>query len=783
MARDLVLAGGVLAFLIWGSTLLVQEISHLQSVTLQLKQTELLHRFVKEGYHGDDGDSFVPGNRIGFAESRNKSFTPSFKPIQWISDPQSFTNDQGLYSTHDGGAYFIKSILDSDYSQLLYNDSHVSHDGREYKIDKFVSSPDLKHALIQTNSTQHWRHSTFGLYWLLDIESQSLRKIYPEKLSVAQWSPTSDNIALVFENNVYIYHLASDSVEQVSYDGSADIFNGKPDWVYEEEVFEGDSALWWSPNGEYLTYLKANDSLVPEFPIPYFVQDSDEFKNSSYPELRKIKYPKPGYWNPDVSLGLYSLVKKENEVIDYTYDIFTEVIWVGNDQLLLKATNRASDYLKVVLINALDFSYEIIRDEVTDSWFEITHDTFYIPKSDTIDRDGYIDTIPVNGFNHLAYFSPPSNSTPQILTEGDFEVVSAPSAFDYSKNLIYYVSTKDSSIERHLYSLDLLTGEHSKITHGEGWFSASFSAGARFVSLSYRGPDIPSQSLVDLSNNESQVLESNNELYELLQHYDLPEKIYGEVEISENVTVNFVEIRPPHFDADKEYPVLFFVYGGPGSQLVQKTFQLSFPDVVSSQLDAIIVTVDGRGTGFKGREFRSLVRDNLGYYEVTDQIAAAKLWASKPYVDASKVAIFGWSYGGFMTLKTLEADAGETFKYGMSVAPVTDWRLYDSIYTERYMHLPEDNAEGYDTGAVHNVTQIGKATRFLLMHGTGDDNVHIQNTFKVLDKFDLAGVENYDLHVFPDSDHSIRYHNANVIVYNKLLKWLEKAFRGDYVYY
>ncbi|GMG30191.1 unnamed protein product [Ambrosiozyma monospora] len=228
----------------------------------------------------------------------------------------------------------------------------------------------------------------------------------------------------------------------------------------------------------------------------------------------------------------------------------------------------------------------------------------------------------------------------------------------------------------------------------------------------------------------------------------------------------------------KKYPLLFFVYGGPGSQLVEQRYSISFSQVVAAELDAVVVTVDGRGTGFKGKKFRNIVAENLGYYEVRDQVAAAKLWINrKTYIDSTRTAIWGWSYGGFMTLKTLEYDQGETFKYGMSVAPVTNWLFYDSIYTERYMNTPQANP-GYANSSVQNVENFKNATRFLLMHGTGDDNVHFQNSLKFLDMLDLKGIENYDLHIFPDSDHGIRYHNAGLIVYDKLFTWLKLAFSG-----
>jgi len=245
--------------------------------------------------------------------------------------------------------------------------------------------------------------------------------------------------------------------------------------------------------------------------------------------------------------------------------------------------------------------------------------------------------------------------------------------------------------------------------------------------------------------------------------------------------LNVVERRPPHFNEKKKYPVLFYLYGGPGSQTVSKTFGVDFQAYVAANLGYIVVTVDGRGTGFIGRKARTIIRGNIGYYEAHDQIEAAKIWAAKKYVDATRLAIWGWSYGGFMALKTLEQDAGETFSYGMAVAPVTDWRFYDSIYTERYMHTPQHNPGGYDNTSISDVDALAKNVRFLIMHGVADDNVHMQNTLTLLDKLDVAGVENYDLHMFPDSDHGIYFHNANRIVYDKLNNWIINAFNGEWL--
>jgi dipeptidyl aminopeptidase len=319
-------------------------------------------------------------------------------------------------------------------------------------------------------------------------------------------------------------------------------------------------------------------------------------------------------------------------------------------------------------------------------------------------------------------------------------------------------------------------------SHEVAYWGAEFSTGAGYVNLAYSGPGVPYQKVISTPSNPEkieQILEDNRALASMASSHELPHKIYQNVTI-DNYTLQVVERRPPHFDPEKQYPVLFYLYGGPGSQQVSRRFQVDFQSYIASSLGYIVVTVDGRGTGFIGRKARTIVRNELGKYEARDQIETAKIWAAKPYVDASRMAIWGWSYGGFMTLKVLEQDAGQTFRYGMAVAPVTDWRFYDSIYTERYMRTPQHNPDGYDRTAISNVTAIAQNVRFLIMHGVADDNVHMQNTLTLLDKFDLAGIENYDVHFFPDSDHSIFFHNANHIVYDKLSKWLVNAFNGEW---
>lgn len=365
----------------------------------------------------------------------------------------------------------------------------------------------------------------------------------------------------------------------------------------------------------------------------------------------------------------------------------------------------------------------------------------------------------------MGYFTPLDAQKPIILTKGKWEVVDAPSGVDLANNIVYYISTERSSTERHVYSVNLNGTSPRALTDvsKDGRYDVSFSAKSGYALLSYNGPGIPWQKVIGTPAADpkfTKEIENNAALAEMASKFELPTFHYSTVNI-DGFDLNVLERRPPHFDPKKKYPVIFHVYGGPGSQLVSKGFNIDFQAFIAAGLEYIVVTVDGRGTGFIGRAARCAVRGNLGYWEAHDQIQTAKIWAAKAYVDKTRIAIWGWSYGGFMTLKTLEQDGGETFSYGMAVAPVTDWRFYDSIYTERYMHTPQHNPDGYNNATVTDVKRLGGNVRFLLMHGVADDNVHFQNSLTLLDRLDLGGVENYDVHVFPDSDHSIYFRECS----------------------
>ncbi|TGO58531.1 hypothetical protein BOTNAR_0180g00200 [Botryotinia narcissicola] len=691
-------------------------------------------------------------------------------------------------------------------TMTLMKNGYFEVAGRSLTPSKVFPSKDLKKVLVATDVQSNWRHSFYAKYWIFDVESQTAEPLDPVDLDgrvqLASWSPQSDAIVFTRDNNMYLRKLTSPTVVQITVDGGPEFFYGVPDWVYEEEVFAGASATWWDDSGNYIAFLRTNESEVPEYPVQYFVSrpsGKDPLPGEeNYPEVREIKYPKAGAPNPTVDLLFYDISKAEVFEVKIAGGfepkdlLITEVVWAGSTgKALIRETNRESDILRVVLVDVVAREGKTVRftdiAKLDGGWFEVSEDTRYIPADPANGRphDGYIDTIIHENYDHLGYFTPMDNPEPILLTSGDWEVVKAPSAVDLKNNLVYFVSTKESPITRQVYSVKLDGTDMKAITDTstEGYYGVSFSKGAGYVLLNYNGPNIPWQKVISTPSNNNQythVIEENKELADMAKKHELPILIYQTVTI-DGFELQVVERRPPHFNPKKKYPVLFYLYGGPGSQTVSKSFGVDFESYIASNLGYIVVTVDGRGTGFIGRKARTIIRGNIGHYEARDQIETAKIWASKKYVDESRMAIWGWSYGGFMTLKTLEEDAGETFSYGMAVAPVTDWRFYDSIYTERYMHTPQHNPSGYDNTSISDVKSLAKNVRFLIMHGVADDNVHMQNTLTLLDKLDLAGVENYDVHVFPDSDHSIYFHNANRIVYDKLNNWLINAFNGEWL--
>ncbi|KAG0172925.1 hypothetical protein DFQ29_008182 [Apophysomyces sp. BC1021] len=575
-------------------------------------------------------------------------------------------------------------------------------------------------------------------------------------ISYAEWSPTGHQVAYVMHNDLYVCDLETQS--RITYDGSSTVFNGIPDWVYEEEVLQRNYALWWAPDSTHVAYMRFNETSVPEYRLQFYTTS-----NTSYPDEVSIKYPKPGAQNPLVSLHVYSLLNKTSIMItkNATSDgqaqtdgehkdfedhdrLITDVAWATttHTHLLFKQTNRVQDHEKTSLVEiANNTKISLVRDyKPTDGgWVDISQTMTYLSTTHNGSVVKYLDIAEYNGFMHLAIYTvgQENDIRPTWLTQGEWEVIVGSVVVDKERQLMRPAFTKQCQTcpenpEEHAY------------------YSVSFSSKAGYYLLNYEGPDVPSTHL-----RHAEVANGHHK---------------------ERGHLNARELLPPDFDISQKYPVLFHVYGGPGSQLVSYQFQLDWHTFLASKLKYIVVMVDGRGTGYRGRKYKVGVRGRLGELEAMDQVNAARHWASLNYVDKSRIAIWGWSYGGYLASKVVETNTG-VFSTAMAVAPVSDWRYYDSIYTERYMLMPESNAKGYNTSAVSNMTGF-ENTKYLLVHGTGDDNVHFQHSAVLLDKLTKASIHNYRFQMFTDSNHAMAYHEANQNLYYLLTNFLWESFGG-----
>lgn len=655
-------------------------------------------------------DSATGGTSYGKPVTLEQVLTGHWLPqshaIAWTAGPNG---EDGLLieqGEHGDGYLRIEDIRNrktgssGSATKVLMQKSHFWVGTTYVVASKIWVSPNHEKVLVLSDYASNWRHSYYGNYWIFDVATQTAEALDPDnhtgRIQLAWWSPDSDAVVFVWENNVYLRKLSSPKAIPVTTDGGKNVFNGVPDWVYEEEVLAGNGATWWSLDGKFLAMLRTNETNVPEYPVQYFLHRPSGTESpaglESYPEVRQIKYPKAGTPNPIVNLRFYDVEKNELFFIEMPEDfedddrIIIEVIWAPEEKVLIRETNRESDVVKIFLVDAKSRSAKLVRSTdvaaLDGGWVEPSQSTWIIPADPENGRPeaGYIDTVIHEGYDHLAYFSPLDSSEPVMLTSGKWEVVAAPTSVDLKKNLVYFIATREGPTQRHVYRVNLDGSDLRALsdTSKHGYFAVSFSDGAGHALLSYKGPDVPWQAVVSTQGGELKkevVIEENKQLAEKVKDFALPAEVYSTVTI-DGFELQVVERRPPHFNPKKKYPVLFHLYGGPGSQTVDRKFTVDFQSYVSSSLGYIVVTVDGRGTGFIGRKARCIVRDNLGFYEARDQIETAKIWANKPYVDESRLAIWGWSFGGFMTLKVLEQDAGETFQYGMAVAPVTDWRFY-----------------------------------------------------------------------------------------------------------
>ena len=688
------------------------------------------------------------------------TFRPEFmEAFQWLSDNSYTAIKDNMIVSYD--------LLSGKETDIVFAEVDP-----KFTIDDYSIHTDGTKILIATETEQIYRHSFKAIYYLFDVPTKKLSKIFPDKISYATLSPDGKKIAYVFDNNLFYYSIDDKQTIQVTSNGKENfIINGSTDWVYEEE-FSFTRGFFWSSDSKKIAYYSFDESQVKEYNMQVW--------NDLYPTDYRYKYPKAGEKNSAVSIHCYFLENKESRQIETgeNKDIyFPRIKWTNHaDILSIQRLNRLQNHFEIIHANVSSAEKSIVYEEKNNSYVEITDDLTYL-------KDGkyFIITSEKNGYRHLYRYDMKGKIVNQI-TKGDWEVDKFLGIDEKTQNL-FYTSTEQSPLERHLYSIQSSGKKKKKITTQKGTNDIDMSPGYKYFLNTYSTlNEIPKMVLQETATGKTlKVLLSNDNLKKKMEEYQLSKADFFQFDVFQEgseimktapaAKLNGYMIRPMNMDPAKKYPVLIFVYGGPGYQSVTDGWKGSnyFWFQMLAQQGYIVVSVDNRGTGGRGADFKKMTQNKLGKYETEDLIQASRYLSTLNYVDGKRVGIFGWSYGGYLASLAMTLGA-DYFKAGIAVAPVISWRFYDTIYTERYLGLPQDNARGYDEYSPINHAEKLKG-KYLLIHGTADDNVHIQNSLAMQDAL-IKASKQFDVFYYPDRNHGIYGGNTRLHLYQMMSQFI-----------
>jgi dipeptidyl-peptidase 4 len=630
-------------------------------------------------------------------------------------------------------------------------------------IDSYTFNAKENQILFANNTNKIFRRSFTADYYLYDIAGKKVTKIL-EQVQEPIFSPDGTKIAFAKENNLFVLDIASNVKTQITIDGKKNsIINGITDWVYEEE-FAFVRAFDWSSDSQKIAFIRFDESLVPEFSM-------NIYKKDLYPTVETFKYPKAGEKNALVSLHIYNVATKSKKDIDlskYSDFYIARMKWTNDANVLsAQVLNRHQDNLDLVFIDGNSGATKIVLNEKDKAYVNITNDLTFLKDN------SYVWTSEKDGFNHIYLYDNTGKLKNQV-TKGNWEVTKY-YGLDEKTKTVYYQSVENGSINRDVYSISLDGKSKKRLSSNVGTSDATFSPNYQFFINKFSTAAIPTTYTLNNSKDGKLVQEivNNNDLLDKLKKYNIPNKDFFVLKTEKGNELNALIMKPKDFDATKKYPVFMYQYSGPGSQQVKNEWGSSneYWFMSLSQMGYIIACVDGRGTGYKGANFKKITQLQLGKFEVEDQIDAAKVIGNYPFVDKTRIGIFGWSYGGFMASNCLFKGA-DVFKMAIAVAPVTNWRFYDSIYTERYMQTPQENASGYDNNSPINYVDKLKGN-FLLVHGTADDNVHFQNSMQMIEALVQANKQ-FDWAVYPDKNHGIYGGKTRIQLYNKMTNFVKE---------
>ncbi|OBA21545.1 dipeptidyl peptidase IV/CD26, N-terminal domain-containing protein [Metschnikowia bicuspidata var. bicuspidata NRRL YB-4993] len=817
---------GVFCVLIWAVSLIVYS-----NGNARINAALLWHgaetNIVELSHRNISLNSFNPSlKNASFPDLRKGLYTPSFSPLRWLQNAQfpasRGSDSKGYYVTRKQDKLVV-CLADQKYEETILDSNQFAYQNKFYYAQDVILNPgqpvnnrSAMH-LLRSDLVAQWRHSSFSFFWLWKPITGEVFPVQPpskklgvdlQKIHFARFDPSGRHLVFGFEHDLYLMDVNTRDILPVTNTGSLDVFNGKPDWVLEEEVYPHDHMVWWSPDLKHMVYAQINDTEVEAYDLDYYVKGSGEVAMSykdmapsvkpgglnQYPKHTSIKYPKPGTPNPKTRLYSYSMEQKttteiagvSNKVVKDDYLLY-DAAWVDQNNFLIKVSDRHSSVLEKKLYCPADSSGATLVSFQNASdysgWIEKTPPITLAKRGGLIQ---YLDRVVVDDVVQLALFDLASSKDySKLLGPVSYN---SPLSYDELEDCVYGIFGTNLNSS---FALVSLTNANKTELATDGDFVLNFSPNGQFLELVYMGPALPWTKVINMAlvaENAGYISQRENfddsaRFSAVISSTNLPTRVLSSVRVGrESEHVNVIEIFPPNFRREKKHPLLVHAYGGPGSTTVNRAFGVDFQDIVSSQLNAVVLIIDPRGTGSDDWKLKAHLKGNMGLWEPQDIVAITKDYvAANAYVDDQKTAIWGWSYGGFTALKTLEFDKGNVFKYGMAVAPVTNWLFYDSVFTERIMGDPKTNNNYQAISRINDFAVFKDVKRFLIMQGTADDNVHMQNAMWLMDNFDQAGVENYDVHFFPDSDHSINYNNANTVVYDKLFWWLKQAFTGYFI--
>jgi dipeptidyl-peptidase-4 len=674
--------------------------------------------------------------------------------------------------------HLVEYNLETDTRSRLIEGSalYAADVDRQIAIEDYEYTADGTKVLIYTDSEQVWRYNTKGFYYIYDVEEKSLTPLSDRDKGFqmfAKFSPDGRRAAFVRKRDLFLVNLETMEEIRLTDTGSeGGIINGTADWVYEEEFGLRDG--WsWSPDGSRIAFFQLDESETR----PYTLTD---LRQGLYPELTRFRYPKAGEKNSEIRIGVIDVPSGEPRFFDTntwnaggdSLEYIPRMGWTpeidGRHTVWLFRLNRDQNHLDLIYGEPGTMETRVVLEEHEESWIEV--ETGFsdrdVGKINYLnDGEHFVWITEKDGYRHI-YLHENSGRLVRQITSGSWDVTDF-HGIDEDKGLVYLSGTIESPLERHLYRVGLgieessdISGEPTKITKARGWHVVNMSSDAGYYIDTYSNATRPPVvTLHTADGREVTVLEANEKLRETVDDYDLPAPEFMTVPAADATPLNGYMVKPNDFDPDREYPLLLYVYGGPGSQTVQRTWGGSrylWHVYLAREHDILVASVDNRGTGGRGKAFKSTTYRQLGRIEARDQIGAAKHLQELPYVDGNRIGMWGWSYGGYLTLLSMLFDEGpQVLDVGAAVAPVTNWRLYDTIYTERYMSTPDKNKRGYLKGSpIHYADRLQSNQDLLIVHGDMDDNVHFQNSVRMIDALQEANKQ-FEFMMYPGRDHGI----------------------------